>query len=123
MSIKKQAGWEWQFHIQEGPYAGNFVSRAAKKKVSWPLWEKSHHYILAEQCKGKRLTDGEIEGPGSFGKLLEELVDKYYDVRVAVSKDAKWNNIGLILGPSKDQKEVTRKGQTTLEDDSLPEGL
>ena len=77
---------------------------------------------MATACKGSRLTDGEIEGSGNFGKLLDTLVEKFYNVRVDVSKDGKWNNLQWppTIMPCKNQ-DATPKGGTSLAEDEIPD--
>ena len=123
-SSEKEDGWEWRMTPNDTRCPPEFaLTRAGKKKLKWPLSDRSTHYIMAAACKGKKLTPGEIEGSGAFGNLLETLVERYYDVRATHSDCGRYTNIAwpptIIACP--DQKPELRKGETGFEDDTIPE--
>jgi hypothetical protein len=119
----KEPGWLWNFNVQDPKWPTIDVGKKGKKKLKWPLSDMGTHYKMAAACKGTKLRDGEIEGKGAFGELLEELTEKYYMIRIDVSDNGKYNNLQWppTILPCEDQTKDTR--QTKLADDELPEGL
>ena len=116
---RTEPGYRWECHVIDGLYAGQVVSKEGRRRLRFPLSPKATHYKLAKMFKGKNLTKGEIEGAGSFGDLLDTLVNKIYDVKIGVNEKGSWNTIDAVIGLSGSQKTAGEKA-ATLEEDEIP---